>query len=109
MPAKETKWREGLRFDIDRTLDNEKYMFEWSAWLSAVGADTLSDASIIAGGGLNVVDKEVLASAVTALFSCATDAAAPAVGAVLKATCVAETSSGQSKARSIYFRVVDKQ
>ena len=111
MDTNETRWREGLQYKLDKTLDNEKYQFEWSAWLSEISSETLSNVStdITVEQGLVASDIEVSDTAVTAIFSCAAGAGAPEVGAVLKATCVAGTNGGQSKARSIYFKVVDKQ
>ncbi len=103
-----TKWREGLQFDLDLTLDFVKYRFEWSDWLAEVGGDTLSSAPITVDAGLVFTGLTVVGSYVEAIFNCDTGAA-PTVGDILKVTCQAITAGGQKKARSINFEVVQRQ
>jgi len=103
-----TKWREGLQYDLDITLDDEKYRFEWADWLEEIGADTLLDAVITVEAGLVATGKSLSGTHVDWIFSCDTGTP-PTVGDILKATCQAQTGGGQNKARSIQFKVVDKQ
>lgn len=102
------KWREGLQYDLDLTLDFVKIRFEWSDWLAEIGSDTLSTAPITVDSGLVAAGNTVVGSYVEAIFNCDVGAL-PTVGDILKATCQAITSGGQRKARSILFKVVQRQ
>lgn len=105
-----TKWREGLQYSLDLTLDVEKIQFDWTDWLAEIGADALDASSTVTVvAGLVVADIVVTTTTVTATFSCDTGGSAPAVDDLLKATCQATTGAGQKQARSIIFKVVDKQ
>lgn len=101
------KWREGLKYDIDLTMETVKFRFNWSDWLSELGADTLSDAIIVIDSGLVATGKLVAATYAEFTFSCAVGVNAPTVGSILKVTCKAETGGGQSKPKTILFEVTN--
>lgn len=104
----EVKWREGLQYNLDQTLDFVKVRFEWIDWLAEIGADALVSAPITGDTGLTITGNTVVGTYVEALFSCNVGTP-PAEDVILQATCQAITSGGQKKARSINFKVVIKQ
>lgn len=102
------KWREGLQFNLDQTLDFIKYRFEWSDWLAEIGADTLASAPVTVEAGLTVTGNTVVGTYVEVIIS-GDIGSPPSIAAILKVTCQAITAGGQKKARSIYLKIVDKQ
>lgn len=101
------KWREGLKYDIDLTMETVKFRFDWSEWLAELGADNLSAAVFVVDDGLVVSGKTISANYAEITFACDVGSNAPTLGDILKATCKAETGGGQSKPRTILFEVTN--